>query len=1444
MAASQGYNRFDLTVSEGLYQDNGDSKTNPSRGAFATCVSITKYIVSIIVMLCILFCLVSSKIAVIAIAQNFNPSRPDTMNLSDLAGSDNFNLTSHSALSAEKQISLLMLLIIFIVPYGFSLLRCFWVGGFSCTIAGSGKKPWPSGTGVLLGFLSSAFEVTGLWLSCLILFPYINGFLCVLISTGVFVWPNIWNAIEPLLAKCLKSRQMQEYTQRLHLDDDNDGTGSIGFTIYNIVVALVSVVGLILLSVADIAGELGSKTWAIPISVLLLSFAWWPTLLKHQLLRSDQYQEDPEDALGRTRDRYGHKKPYKLVRWKSGILTSLWKLGLTPFILWVTGRAYLDTDDFIKLMWGQNAKDTALLFRNHPCFPYFLVNVITSFAGYLFTWFADAIDAGFDIKRKLFSAITLETYLSLFFIPLALATPIAALVVGEYSICSALLADFECRSLTPGELGYGIPVIILLFTVNLFSVGRYIFTNKTLVLSKESQLFWIPCYNGVLLEQWLWLNRKTYKTDPDTETPDKAKQRCTVYMNTTMYNESAEEMSQLLGSIKNVRDNRSETSPKFHSHIWLDGAFDTKRKGDNLGSNALRLITLLKEVFDIELRHESFEFRKSRTSYGMRLSWQFPLSPGKQQKVRELKNEDPKDYVMSFTVHLKDNRKVKNKKRWSQIMYLSMIVDYLTGKPRPGSSSPDALKKWTQTLQDTFILATDADVKFNCDSVEALLDVMIRDDSKNVSAVCGRTQPLGSKVQPIVSYQVFDYAIGHWLQKCANHMLGSVLCAPGCFSLYRTSVLRKVVAEYGSNTNGGFEFLCKDMGEDRWLCTLMVKQGNHLEYTGAAEDKTFCPETFEEFFKQRRRWIVSTIANMWLLLSDYGSICAKNERISRPFILYQAFLMVSTLIGPATVILVVAGGLQYSYGVNDIALAMVFVAISVFYLVVCLFTKHDTQIMLAIVLSAAFALVMAAAFIGTIRQLVSEYGDLGTILATETDNPWELPIPVSSLYITAITGMFIITAALHPTEFFDVVHGLTYLFFLPAGYLFLTIYSICNITDQSWGTREGKKAGPGGGSTWESIMAFFKSCCCPRPPVPQVETATVKDESSDERTSNYSTISRESKRSSKGRPMTVILEDEDSSDDEEQDPSTEEKINAKDWLYSQFYQGEIKACASYFVKLGYGDTTFIAGMGREEVRSVGIVKEDHIDDALAEIARLPAFEIDPWLPQTDEEKLLWIKKVGLMDYKKPLLEKFDDLPKTTELSKLRIKYGIHKPGHLKRLYYVIQKLREPTEAESRSMEVRQEVAEYQDTPLSNDESAFWQQLVEARLKPEPMFKEKKRELESELVDLRKTALMWFAVVNTLWLTIFLTLGSLGRTDPTKPNLYVFGNNPLGLVFLFIFCILLIIQFFAMLAHRLLTFVHIIARAKFDCGKRPDDDVTSSNRQTVQMEEVDYAEITR
>ena len=67
---------------------------------------------------------------------------------------------------------------------------------------------------------------------------------------------------------------------------------------------------------------------------------------------------------------------------------------------------------------------------------------------------------------------------------------------------------------------------------------------------------------------------------------------------------------------------------------------------------------------------------------------------------------------------------------------------------------------------------------------------------------------------PMVWYQMFEYAVGHWLQKAAEHMLGCVLCSPGCFSLFRGSTLMddNVMRTYATRSSEARHYLQYDQG--------------------------------------------------------------------------------------------------------------------------------------------------------------------------------------------------------------------------------------------------------------------------------------------------------------------------------------------------------------------------------------------------------------------------------------------------------------------------------------------------------------------------------------------------------------------------------------------------------------------------------------------------------
>ena len=649
----------------------------------------------------------------------------------------------------------------------------------------------------------------------------------------------------------------------------------------------------------------------------------------------------------------------------------------------------------------------------------FVTNVISSFLGYIFAWLTAALQS------------------FTFFAAMLPCTPLAfglyAYIVKHHNGSFQLTHDDFLESNNSHLI---LSIACLLWLSQFIAFGHHIIQNSK-VLTSDADLFWVPRYSSIFLEQYLVINRKTaisgYCKSKRIGIANKDKPRGgTVFVCSTMYHENVEEMRQLLCSIYRIAttQEKSNRNYKFESHIFFDNACTD----NHLNEWVIQLLGLLSET--VNLKPE--KAKKIATPYGMQLKY-------------EISNEKTLRTV-PFTIHLKDNSKVKNKKRWSQVMYMNYVL----------YSVPKLY------FEEAFILTTDADIDFTYDSVVSLLDILVRDHE--IGAVCARTYPLGSG--PLVWYQIFDYTIGHWFQKAAEHVLGCVLCCPGCFSAFRVSALRKVIGTYASSVENGFDFLIKDMGEDRWLCTLLIENGYRLEYSALAQDSTYCPETFDEFYKQRRRWIVSTIANIAKVIRNSKSITANNDSITILFILYQAITFFSTLVSPATVILIIVTGLEaFDPSLNNVALLVTLCTISVLYGAVCFYTTEQTQINVAKILTFVFSIVMAIVMSGVLREMVdvaSKGDDLKHLNSTGSHFRFEVDFGV--LYFGVFVATFIIAGLFHANELFGLLHFIWYLLCLPSGYLFLMIYAFCNMNNRAWGTREG---GATSHKISKSLLAYF-----------------------------------------------------------------------------------------------------------------------------------------------------------------------------------------------------------------------------------------------------------------------------------------------------------------------------------------------------------------------------------
>ena len=202
-------------------------------------------------------------------------------------------------------------------------------------------------------------------------------------------------------------------------------------------------------------------------------------------------------------------------------------------------------------------------------------------------------------------------------------------------------------------------------------------------------------------------------------------------------------------------------------------------------------------------------------------------------------------------------------------------------------------------------------------------------------------------------------------------------------------------------------------------------------------------------------------------------------------------MIFSTIVAPATVILVMAAGMTYAFNTSSdyessgayIAFLVLFILVSIIYGVVCIWCRPDTQLKMAKIMTFIFSILMGMVVVGVMVQIVS--GPEGPEAPTPTTSHLILSSPtqanngislegfaISTWYLVGLSLIFFVAALLHPTEFFCLFHSLWYLLCLPSGYLFLIIYSICNLNSDSRGTRETAKQNTEGQSMWSFVRYF------------------------------------------------------------------------------------------------------------------------------------------------------------------------------------------------------------------------------------------------------------------------------------------------------------------------------------------------------------------------------------
>ncbi|KAI0799122.1 class V chitin synthase [Xylaria sp. FL0064] len=207
-----------------------------------------------------------------------------------------------------------------------------------------------------------------------------------------------------------------------------------------------------------------------------------------------------------------------------------------------------------------------------------------------------------------------------------------------------------------------------------------------------------------------------------------------------------------------------------------------------------------------------------------------------------------------------------------------------------------------------YLLMIDADTCVREDSLNRLVAACA--NNSKIAGICGETALQNEERSWWSMIQVYEYYISHHLSKAFESLFGSVTCLPGCFTMYRLRTADRgkpliiadaVIREYSiRNVDTLHKKNLLSLGEDRFLTTIMTKHFPHMSYKFLADAycQTAAPETWSVLLSQRRRWINSTIHNLFelLLLKDLCGFCCFSMR----FVVF--FDLFGTLILPATTV--------------------------------------------------------------------------------------------------------------------------------------------------------------------------------------------------------------------------------------------------------------------------------------------------------------------------------------------------------------------------------------------------------------------------------------------------------------------------------------------------------------------------------------------------------------
>ena len=181
----------------------------------------------------------------------------------------------------------------------------------------------------------------------------------------------------------------------------------------------------------------------------------------------------------------------------------------------------------------------------------------------------------------------------------------------------------------------------------------------------------------------------------------------------------------------------------------------------------------------------------------------------------------------------------------------------------------------------------DSDSIIKNDTLRNLVSPFIEDE--NCGAVAGNVRVLNHKKGILPKMLNVSFVMSFEFVRSAESELGSVLCTPGALAAYKSSAVFECLPEW---IDQKFMGRASDIGEDRAMTNMILKQGKKVLFQRNAIVLTDVPERYEGLYKMFIRWGRSNVRENLVMAKYVFTNFRKESKVGARLLFINQFLTI------------------------------------------------------------------------------------------------------------------------------------------------------------------------------------------------------------------------------------------------------------------------------------------------------------------------------------------------------------------------------------------------------------------------------------------------------------------------------------------------------------------------------------------------------------------------